>query len=209
MKFPSDLVVVTNGQFPMINNEMGCTVYGGFSINSCDFYQRIGNKYFSSLSDFQDLLALSSRDFEFIGLSESIRKSLPKNTASIHIRRTDKVCLNPDAYMIHIDELTNLNNLTEKWILNAANEHRNFYVCGDDQTEVANYQDFIRRNGLSVFDPKVDQEIQDWEKTFIDMAVMSASKTIFQSQRNSSFSRFAAMISGAKMVNAYEESACI
>jgi hypothetical protein len=52
--------------------------------------------------------------------------------------------------------------------------------------------------------------VEDWEKTYIDLAIMSASKTIFQSQRNSSFSRFAAMLSGAKMVNVYEgENVCI
>ena len=210
MKFPNDLAIVTDGRFPSIDNGIGCSIYGGFSINSCDFYQRIGNKYFASLSEFQGLLALSARDFKFIGVSELIRKNLPKSVASIHIRRTDKVCSNPDAHMTHVDELDNMNKLTENWILNTGKKHQIFYICGDDQTEVAKYQDFVRRNGLSVFGPTINQNIYDWERTYIDLAIMSASKTIFQSQRNSSFSRFAAMLSGGKMVNVYEgENVCI
>ena len=210
IQFPNDLVIVSDRHFPVTNNGMDCTIYGGFSINSCDFYERIGNKHFASLSEFQNLLALSAHDFKFIGVSEAIRKMIPNDTASIHIRRTDKVCPNPDVYMIHEDELNNLNKLTERWILNAGKEHQNFYICGDDSDEVVRYQDFIRRNGLSVIDPTVGQNIHDWERTYIDLAVMSASKTIFQSQKNSSFSRFAAMLCGAKMVNAYDgESVCI
>ena len=32
MKFPNDLTIVTDGRFPLINNGIGCSIYGGGSI---------------------------------------------------------------------------------------------------------------------------------------------------------------------------------
>lgn len=202
MELPKDIVV--GDQLVITPKSLVCSRYGDF-IDSCGFYNEMVRSHFNSFHEFRGLLSICVRDFVFVGSSKCALKQVPKKMASIHLRRTDKVREGKDIdkHMIGTHELDGLNKITKDWIVDAAKTHNHFYICGDDDAAVSEYKDFVVGNRLSLFDPTVG-DIDSWERTYIDLAVMSASKTIFQSQRNSSFSRFAAMLRGAKMINAYE-----
>ena len=209
IELPEDICILQNKRFP--ENGFICWEYYGHT-SSCEFFPKVGCRHFCSLDEFQWNLASAVRDVKFVGLAKQAQIDLPKDLVSVHIRRTDKVRDTPDVddYMISQDELLNLERLTESWIEDLLKSNKNFYICGDDQNTIARYEDIIKMKGGFLAKPAGIDSATDWEKTYIDLAVMSASSAILQSQKNSSFSRFAALVGDTKLINVYTgENTCI
>jgi len=203
MKFPEDLNVFPENfnNFIEIKNELSWDNYT-FCIDSSEFFNIYGYQFFNSLKKFQKKVLNTAKDFKFKN-----KIKVPKNLVSIHIRRSDKVVSNhiqPDCFMIAEDELNRLNNLTIDWIHKLSKTYKTFYVCGEQDDSTEWFKQYIIDNGLFLFTPNLER-IQRWECTYDDLQIMSQSKIILQSQKNSSFSRLASFIGDNKLINVFSD----
>jgi hypothetical protein len=199
INFPQDLNILPIGGFAEITNELLCPEYQ-FCVDSCEFFNVYGYQFFNSLEEFQKEAVNTARDFKFKN-----KITVPENLVSIHIRRSDKVVprdVGADQFMIAEDELKTLNTLTIDWINKLSKTHKTFYICGEQDSSTEWFKQYINNNGLFLFTPDTEKS-GSWQRTYDDLQIMSNSKIILQSQRNSSFSRLASFIGGNKLINVF------
>jgi hypothetical protein len=165
-----------------------------------------------NLSDvpYETVVASSNRtlsEFSFTDKTMSLIGDLATEPyASLHIRRTDKVrSARADTTMITSDELNDLNQKTFDAIRYAASVKKinRFYVCTDDVEASQPFVEEIKRLNCFVISPP---EIERWKTTYRDLAMMSKSQVIIQSQTTSVFSNMACLIGNTKLFNVLHHS---
>jgi hypothetical protein len=130
-----------------------------------------------------------------------IGESCVQPYASVHIRRTDKVrSSKADDLMISNDELYLLNQKTFDAIECFAKERgmNTFYVCSDDEESAKPFIERIVKLGCRLISTPT---VERWKTTFCDLAMMSKSDVIIQSQVSSVFSNMACLIGNTKLFN--------
>jgi hypothetical protein len=159
---------------------------------------------------YETVVASSNRtlsEFSFTDKTMSLIGDLATEPyASLHIRRTDKVrSARADTTMITSDELNDLNQKTFDAIRYAASVKKinRFYVCTDDVEASQPFVEEIKRLNCFVLSPP---EIERWKTTYRDLAMMSKSQVIIQSQTTSVFSNMACLIGNTKLFNVLHHS---
>lgn len=128
-------------------------------------------------------------------------KSIVGNTTptlSVHLRRQDKIRENTTNGDIHINELTELNRLTQN-VFNKIYKGGTVYISSDDEIEKNKFKDNFK--SISVDDYTIHHE---FEKTYVDLYMLSKSKTIILSQKHSNFSLFASLLNKSDFVYLYD-----
>jgi len=121
---------------------------------------------------------------------------------TIHLRRTDKLCVN-DEYSIDCSELE-LNNETKRAIRKAIDKkYTTFYLSSDDPSCKQEFIDFIINNNGKVIKP---ENIHNLIESYYDTWVMSSSSIIIPSINYSSFSLFPVLLFDIEMWTVLESS---
>lgn len=117
---------------------------------------------------------------------------------SVHLRRQDKIREDTTNGDIHISELDNLNRLTHE-TFNDLYDNGIVYISSDDELEKDVFKN--KYQAMSVEDFKLEYE---YEKTYVDLYMLSKSKTILLSQRHSNFSLFASLLNKSNFIYLYD-----
>lgn len=124
---------------------------------------------------------------------------------AVHLRRTDKVNFNPNGVEIHNSELKKLNDITLRCIveeIEKTKKQKKVLICSDDDKAKMDLQSRIQDKCIVVDSPKVNYE---FEKTYVDLIMLSQSKKIIMSQKHSNFSIFASLMHEAELVYFYKD----
>lgn len=144
-------------------------------------------------------------EFSFVdGVTNYVKSHLADRFVALHIRRTDKVRKEAVCHtLISFDQLSDLDKRTHTLIERALTEgHTHFLVCSDSDNDAVPYErDIATLGGHIVRLPKVGPPAQ----TYHELAAMSLSSLIIQSQKNSAFSNFAAVLRETPLWNVYRE----
>ena len=125
----------------------------------------------------------------------------------VHLRRTDKVVLNPDVGQIHTSELSFLNAITRIYLNSILKMSRHqqicLYFCSDDPLVRVRWEKlYCEDKNLKII--KLPPMLKDYETTYFDLFMLSRCKSIVMSQRHSNFSLFASLINRSKLVYFYK-----
>lgn len=161
-------------------------------------------KYLSQKVSFQDFLFIYDNilsQFKPTQKLLEIVRSIKIPKLSVHLRRTDKVVVNPDPY--GISDLEELNKKTLDSInsfIQKNGEDVTIYFSSDDHEERNNYENRYK-NYL------VEKNLEDlgFINTYIDMFLLSSSETIILSQKHSNFSIFCALIGKTRLIYLYDD----
>jgi hypothetical protein len=123
--------------------------------------------------------------------------NLPKPDLAVHLRRQDKVRTNPDLVSINYNDLEELNKITMETVEKLAS-NKILYIASDDELEKYKYQNKFN----SIIDTN---EYISYERTYVDLYMMSISNYIILSQRHSNFSLLASLMNRSKLIYFYEE----
>ncbi|MHA2087958.1 MAG: hypothetical protein ACW972_06765, partial [Promethearchaeota archaeon] len=124
---------------------------------------------------------------------------------AVHLRRTDKINSSPNHVEIHNQELKNLDDMTLQSVFNEINNSKrnlNIYVCSDCEKSKNSFIEKISSKCTIIKTPKVNFE---FEKTYVDLYLLSISGKIIMSQKHSNFSCFASSLNNAELVYFYED----
>lgn len=169
------------------------TFYEKYCATLCT-YKEFEKEFYNSVSQFKPKQKLK----DLINNTEDI-------DISVHLRRTDKICENPDFGQIHSNELKKLENNTIKCFLTEKikiNKKPKIFVCSDDDEC---RERFIFDNCQDCEVVKYNNLQHDYEKTYLDLYIMSISNTIIMSQKHSNFSIFSSMINEKKLIYFFED----
>ena len=120
---------------------------------------------------------------------------------AVHLRRQDKVRLDSCPVTLREDQISDLNIKTMDILNSLLSESNNIlYISSDDESEKEIYKN--KYNGCSVDNFKISEI---YEKTYVDIYMMSMCDTIILSQKHSSFSLFASLLKRSKFIYFYEE----
>jgi len=153
-----------------------------------------------SLEDYLEAFKQTMNEFRFSEKLLNMVSHLPKPDISVHLRRADKIRTNPDCGSIALGELSELNELTMS-TLNKLNVNSNIFFASDEDMERFNYES--KYNSIKEVYKNITE---DYEKTYIDLYLLSESKYIILSQKHSNFSILASLIKGNKLIYFYKES---
>lgn len=169
------------------------TFFDKYCGNFCT-YESFENIYYKKINEFKP----TSKLLDLIGI-------LPEINISVHLRRGDKVTSDPDFVQIHTTELSDLEILTGKCFSDQLSKYQprnpNVFICSD--SELAK-KSFIENNCSSCNVIDINNQFYDYEKTYIDIFLLSISDVIILSQRHSNFSLFSSLINKKKLIYLYE-----
>jgi hypothetical protein len=130
-----------------------------------------------------------------------ITNNIDRPDLSIHLRRTDKVVINPDHFATNNLEL--LNKRTTESIENFINKNgpeTKIYFSSDDEEEKLFFE-----NKYQKYLVKKSYENFGYINTYVDMFLLFKSKVIILSQKHSSFSIFCSLIGGGELIYLFED----
>lgn len=118
-----------------------------------------------------------------------------KDIITIHLRRTDKISLNPYVHGTIDDELNILNNKTKDFINYCIlkNDNKICFISDDDNIKQNYINEFKNKCNVIFFN------INNYSQVFIDLYCLSNSKKIFMSQKFSTFSILGSLIRGTEL----------
>jgi hypothetical protein len=157
-------------------------------------YEQFYNVYRDTIGQFKPRQKL----LNLVDLTEQI-------DLAVHLRRTDKVNLSPNGVEIHNDDLQKLNDITLKCIMEEmekTKDKKKVFICSDDDKAKLNLQSKIQDKCIIVDSPKVNYE---FEKTYVDLFMLSQSKKIIMSQKHSNFSIFSSLIRETELIYFYKD----
>ena len=152
-----------------------------------------------SIDDFLIIFNDTLREFQPTDLLLNIVGDLKPDIA-LHLRRQDKVRLESCSVTLRPDQIDDLNERTSNLVNELTSGDKVLYIASDDISEKNNYLN--RYNGYSVDNFKINEL---YEKTYVDIYMMSRCDVIILSQKHSSFSLFASLIGGCKLIYLYED----
>jgi len=177
----------------VFNNYLG----GIYSPHS--FYEKFINDPNITIDDYLKAVYETFDEFKPTQKLLDLTKNLPKPELSIHLRRADKVRIDPDPLAVNLQELESLNNLTMQ-VLEKFNKSKLIYIASDDQKEkekyASKYESIVDKNEYLIF-----------EKTYVDIYMLSQSDYIILSQKHSNFSMFSSLLNRNKLIYLYRDSA--
>lgn len=156
------------------------------------------NNFLKDTISYEDFLIIFKQTLKQFNPKEKLLdlvKDLPKPDVSLHLRRGDKIRVDIDSGSISIQELDNLNNLTLHIANKLISNDTFVYIASDDKEEKRYYE--------TIFNSIKYGECLEYEKTYIDMYMLSVSKWIILSQKHSNFSLFNSLINEAKLIYLY------
>jgi hypothetical protein len=137
----------------------------------------------------------------------NIVSGIERPDIAIHLRRTDKVCNNPDEVQINRNNLDDLDTITINTVNKLITKYDrkvNIFICSDDDNAKLSYQTIYNKN--NIIDYKTDVLI---EKTYIDLYLLSISDNILMSQKHSNFSLFSSLINKKKLIYLFNNNSII
>lgn len=152
-----------------------------------------------SIDDFLIIFNDTLREFQPTNLLLNIVGDLKPDIA-LHLRRQDKVRLESCSVTLRPDQIDDLNEKTSHLVDELVSSDKSLYIASDDISEKNNYLN--RYNGYNVDNFKINEL---YEKTYVDIYMMSRCDVIILSQKHSSFSLFASLIGGCKLIYLYED----
>ena len=152
-----------------------------------------------SLDDYLLAFKETMSEFGFTDKLLNMVSHLPNPDISVHLRRADKIRTNSDSSCITKEELNILNDLTMETVDKLKND--NLFFSSDEEEEKVRYESKY----LSIKDAYINIK-EEYEKTYIDLYLLSVSKYIILSQKHSNFSMLACLIKGSKLIYYYKES---
>ena len=146
---------------------------------------------------YEDILSEFKPTQKLLDVVDSI--NTPK--LSVHLRRTDKVVIDPDHFAV--SEVEELNKKTLDSInsfIQKNGEDVKIYFSSDDNQEKIKYKNRYK-NYL------VEEKLGDlgFINTYIDMFLLSTSETIILSQKHSNFSIFCSLIGKTRLIYLYDD----
>jgi hypothetical protein len=173
------------------------TFYTKYCDNLCS-YEEFKKAHYNTLSEFTPKQAL----LDIVGTNNVI-------DISVHLRRGDKVNNNPNFVEISSEHLNSLDSLTKECFIQQINlfkEKPTVFVCSDSAEakkdfieEFTERCNFIDRSPINF----------SYEKTYIDLYLLSISKTIIMSQKHTNFSIFSSLINRNKLIYFFEDNEMI
>lgn len=176
--------------------------YLGGIYTSSSFYQR----YMSKICDFETFDATHKqvlREFTPKQKLLDLIGEIPELDLAIHLRRGDKVNESPNNVEISKDSLCDLDDMTRAYVDKEISylDKPNLFICSDEEKFLSEYELRYSDLGCNIF--KLSRECTRVERTYVDLFLLSRSKTIVMSQKHSNFSLFASQINGASLVYFY------
>lgn len=218
MMFPRNTIVVDTEKQHSVHSDLPLnranyitngTARWIFDINQDKDLRRFHREVLSDIP-YETVVEASKRSLsEFVFTNETmslISHLMQEPYGSLHIRRTDKVReRRADDLMIDFSELHLLNQKTYDAIEFAVGELgiSRFYVCSDDDSAAKPFTDRLLEMGCSIIPAP---NTQKWKTTYCDLALMSKSQIIIQSQKASVFSNVASLIGSVRLFNVFNSS---
>ena len=161
-------------------------------------------KYLSQKVSFQNFLLIYEdilSEFKPTQKLLDVVNSINSPKLSVHLRRTDKVVIDPDHFAV--SEVEELNKKTLDSInsfIQKNGEDVKIYFSSDDNREKNEYKNRYK-NYL------VEEKLPDlgFINTYIDMFLLSTSETIILSQKHSNFSIFCSLIGKTRLIYLYDD----
>jgi len=161
-------------------------------------------KYLSQKVSFQNFLLIYEdilSEFKPTQKLLDVVNSINSPKLSVHLRRTDKVVINPDHFAIsEVEELNKKTYDSINSLIQKNGEDINIYFSSDDNREKNEYKNRYK-NYL------VEEKLPDlgFINTYIDMFLLSTSETIILSQKHSNFSIFCSLIGKTRLIYLYDD----
>ena len=182
--------------------------------NTINFFDYLGMQYspYTFLDKYQPNLSLEVKKIFYDTLMNNFKLIKFKNISSdiinifannkiivIHLRRSDKVVVNPDEAAISVNELENLDSLTEKFCnyFISKGEKNILFVSDETQIKLKYYQKFKTKCNAIIIN--VEPVLQ----TYIDLYCLANASIILLSQKFSAFSLFASCINQSDLYYIY------
>ena len=149
---------------------------------------------------FYDNLMINFKLIKFKNISSDIINIFANNKIIvIHLRRSDKVVVNPDKAAISVNELENLDSITEKFCNYFISKGYNniLFVSDETQIKLKYYQKFKTKCNAIIIN--VEPVLQ----TYIDLYCLANASIILLSQKFSAFSLFASCINQTDLYYIY------
>jgi len=184
------------------------------STNTINFYDYLGMQYspHTFLDKYKPNLSSAERtrfienyiqNFKLIKFknisSDIINLFVNNEIIAIHLRRSDKVVVNPDKESISIDEVEKLDTTTEAFCnyLISKDKKNILFVSDEKEVKLKYFEKF--KNKCNAIIINVDEVLQ----TYIDLYCLAHSESILMSQKFSAFSLFASCINQTKLYYIY------
>lgn len=182
--------------------------------DTINFYDYLGMQFtpYTFLDKYQPNLSLEVKQIFYETLMNNFHlikfKNIPKDIINlfannkiitIHLRRSDKVVVSPDKTAISVDELENLDEITEKFCNHFISKGYNniLFVSDEKEIKLKYYKKFKDKCNAIIIN--VDPVLQ----TYIDLYCLANSYIIFMSQKFSAFSLFASCINQKPLYYVY------
>jgi len=182
--------------------------------DTINFYDYLGMQYspHAFLDKYQLNLSLEVKQIFYETLMNNFHlikfKNIPidiinlfvnNEITAIHLRRSDKVIVNPDKESISIDEVENLDKITEAFCnyLISKGKKNILFVSDEKEVKLKYFEKF--KNKCNAIIINVDEVLQ----TYIDLYCLAHSESILMSQKFSAFSLFASCINQTKLYYIY------
>jgi hypothetical protein len=131
--------------------------------------------------------------------SDIINLFVNTEITAIHLRRSDKVVVNPDKVSISIDEVENLDKITEAFCnyLISKGKKNILFVSDEKEVKLKYLEKFKHKCNAIIIN--VDEILQ----TYVDLYCLAHAECILMSQKFSAFSLFASCINQTKLYYIY------
>lgn len=203
-ELPAGVTVLTEENFSNydLRDHVYFTDYLGGIFTSSSFHQR----YMSKICDFETFDAAHKRVLsEFAPKRKllDIVGDLPEIDLAIHLRRGDKVNESPNSVEISNDSLQDLDEMTKECAdkMISSKESPSIFICSDEEKFLSEYEKKYSSMGCRLIKPVGDYTRV--ERTYVDIFLLSRSKTIIMSQKHSNFSLFSSQLNGSRLVYFY------
>jgi len=179
--------------------------YLGGGVDNHDFW----HAYLQGSCSFETFITTLDQvtsEFGFCEAVNSFTSSLPATFVSFHVRRSDKVRNEgwpTDNHMVKAAELPELDALTIRAIDRHLSEGcQHMFFCGDEDAKTQLFIEHASSKGANIIRLP---EMQKWETTFYDMAVMTKSSANVVSNRRSSFCLFPSLVGRRPCYTVYDK----
>jgi len=152
-----------------------------------------------SIDNFITAFNETLREFKPTELLLSLVGDIKPNIA-LHLRRQDKVRIDSCSVTLRPEQINDLNEKTNNILNDLLIDNKSLYIASDDIIEKDKY---LKKYGGYNVDNFNFKEL--YEKTYIDIYMMSRCETIILSQKHSSFSLFASLLGGSNLIYFYED----
>ena len=203
---PNNIIFVDENNFDNVDSRF--EEYLGGIYSSKTFFE----EYCKSICSYDEFLKVYKKCLEEFTPKQKLL-DIVKNEdfidVSVHLRRGDKVNSSPNFVEINTSDLSNLDFLTEQSfeeLLAQTNKQMKVFVCSDNTESKTQFINKYRDKCIFVDHQPINAT---YERTYIDLYLLTRSKNIIMSQKHTNFSIFASLINNSNLIYFFEDNEMI